>query len=69
MCVPAVAPSLGRSWVELQASGKTIQELQAEEDEAHDFEIGELFDDIGAATEDDDLVAGDEPGAREELPE
>ena len=54
---------------ELQASGKTIQELQAEEDEAHDFEIAELFDDIGAATEDDDLVAGDESGAREEQPE
>ena len=44
-------------------------ELQAEEDEAHDFEIAELFDDIGAATEDDDLVAGDESGAREEQPE
>jgi large subunit ribosomal protein L9 len=34
---------------ELQASGKTIQELAAEEEAAADFEIAELFDDIGAA--------------------
>ena len=40
---------------ELQASGKSIQELAAEEEAAADFEIQELFDDIGgAATEDDD---------------
>lgn len=42
---------------ELQASGKTIQELAAEEDEAADFEIAELFEDIGsAAAEDSDLA-------------
>ena len=34
---------------ELQASGKSIQELAAEEEAAADFEIQELFDDIGAA--------------------
>ena len=40
---------------ELQASGKSIQELAAEEEAAAEFEIQELFDDIGtAATEDDD---------------
>lgn len=39
---------------ELQASGRTIQDLAAEEDEAADFEIAELFDDIGAAASDDD---------------
>lgn len=41
---------------ELQASGKSIQELAAEEEAAADFEIAELFEDIGAAaSEDDDL--------------
>jgi len=39
---------------ELQASGKTIQELAAEEEAAAEFEIAELFDDIGAAQMDDD---------------
>jgi large subunit ribosomal protein L9 len=33
----------------LQASGKTIQELQAEAEAAAEFDIAELFDDIGAA--------------------
>ena len=42
---------------ELQASGKTIQEAAAEEDEAADFEIAELFDDIGAAASDDEDLA------------
>lgn len=42
---------------ELQASGKSIQELAAEEEAAAEFEISELFDDIGsAASEDDDLA-------------
>ncbi|MBF9020549.1 50S ribosomal protein L9 [Rhodobacterales bacterium HKCCA1058] len=39
---------------ELQASGKSIQELAAEEEAAAEFEISELFDDIGAAQMDDD---------------
>ena len=39
---------------ELQASGKSIQELAAEEEAAAEFEISELFDDIGAAASDDD---------------
>jgi large subunit ribosomal protein L9 len=38
---------------ELQASGKSIQELAAEEEAAAEFEIAELFDDIGAAQLDD----------------
>jgi large subunit ribosomal protein L9 len=42
---------------ELQASGKSIQELAAEEEAAAEFEIAELFDDIGGAQNDDD---GDE---------
>ena len=36
---------------ELQASGKSIQELAAEAEAEADFEIAELFDDIGAANE------------------
>ncbi len=39
---------------ELQASGKSIQDLAAEEEAAAEFEISELFDDIGAASSDDD---------------
>jgi large subunit ribosomal protein L9 len=34
---------------ELQASGRTIQELEAEAEAAHEFDIQELFDDIGGA--------------------
>ncbi|SHG78483.1 LSU ribosomal protein L9P [Cognatiyoonia sediminum] len=47
---------------ELQASGKSIQELAAEEEAAAEFEIEQLFDDIGAAQADDDelLPAADE---------
>ena len=37
----------------LQASGKSIQELAAEEEAAADFEIAELFDDMGAAAVED----------------
>jgi large subunit ribosomal protein L9 len=36
---------------ELQATGKTIQELQAEAEAAHEFDIQELFDDIGGAVD------------------
>lgn len=39
---------------ELQASGKSIQELAAEAEAAAEFEIAELFDDIGSAASDDD---------------
>ncbi|AXI54560.1 hypothetical protein SuNHUV7_35650 (plasmid) [Pseudoseohaeicola sp. NH-UV-7] len=57
---------------ELQASGKSIQELAAEEEAAAEFEIAELFDDIGtAAAEDFDLaessgVATEEPASDED---
>lgn len=57
---------------ELQEAGKSIAELAAEEEAAAEFEIQELFDDIGAAaSEDDDLAetAGVETadeGAKEE---
>lgn len=38
---------------ELQEAGKSIAELAAEEEAAAEFEIQELFDDIGAAASDD----------------
>ncbi|WP_375690982.1 50S ribosomal protein L9 [Pseudooceanicola sp. LIPI14-2-Ac024] len=42
---------------EVQAQGKSIQELAAEEEAAAEFEISELFDDIGAAGSDDEDYA------------
>lgn len=39
---------------ELQSSGKSIQDLQAEADAEADFDIAELFDDVGGAAMDDD---------------
>jgi large subunit ribosomal protein L9 len=52
---------------ELQASGKSIQELAAEEEAAADFEIAELFDDIGSAASDDaDLAEAVETPAAED---
>ncbi len=42
-----------REEAELQASGKTIQQLQAEAEAAAEFDIQELFDDIGGAADDD----------------
>lgn len=46
---------------ELQASGKSIQELAAEAEAEAEFEIANLFDDIGAAaSEDDDAPVAEE---------
>ena len=39
---------------EIQASGKSIQDLRAEEEAEADFDIAELFDDVGGAASDDD---------------
>ena len=50
---------------ELQAAGKSIQELAAEEEAAAEFEISELFDDLGSAASDDD----DQPQAKEKTDE
>ena len=46
---------------ELQAAGRSIQDLAAEEEAAAEFEIQELFDDIGTAGSDD--FGDDEPKA------
>jgi large subunit ribosomal protein L9 len=40
---------------ELQAAGKSIQELAAEAEAAAEFEIAELFDEMGAAQDGEDL--------------
>ncbi|ARJ68605.1 50S ribosomal protein L9 [Paracoccus contaminans] len=48
---------------ELQATGRSIQDLAAEEDAAAEFEIAELFDDIGSAGRDDDEGAPMRPAA------
>ena len=40
---------------ELQASGKSIQDLAAEQEQEAEFEIAELFDDIGSAALDEEL--------------
>lgn len=56
---------------ELQASGKSIQELEAEAEAEAEFEIAELFDDIGGAALDDledNVPAGDETTGEEEEP-
>lgn len=51
---------------ELQASGKSIQDLAAEEEAAAEFEISELFDDIGSAASDDDDDAAPAADASED---
>ena len=40
---------------ELQASGKSIQELAAEAEAEAEFEIANLFDEMGAAQDGEDL--------------
>ena len=57
---------------ELQASGKSIQDLAAEADAEAEFDIAELFDEVGAAAldEDDMIVPGteDESGTSGDAP-
>ena len=55
---------------ELQAAGKSIQDLAAEEEAAAEFEIAELFDDIGAAgLEEFDDPRGESVEASDDQPE
>ena len=52
---------------ELQASGGSVQQAAAEEEAAAEFEISELFDDIGAAqAEDSELISPPEDAGVEE---
>jgi large subunit ribosomal protein L9 len=50
---------------ELQAAGKSIAELAAEAEAEAEFEIAELFDDMGAAASDDDDGPAEAPAAEE----
>jgi large subunit ribosomal protein L9 len=49
-----------REEAELQATGRTIQDLRAEEEAAAEFDISELFEDMGAAAE-ADVTSGPAP--------
>lgn len=53
---------------ELQASGKSISDLAAEAEAEAEFEIAELFDDIGAAASDDDELVGGDAAPVEDAP-
>ena len=46
---------------ELQASGRSIQDLRAEAEAEAEFDIAELFDDVGSAALEDDIADGDGP--------
>ncbi|MGB0498296.1 MAG: 50S ribosomal protein L9 [Rubricella sp.] len=57
---------------EIQASGKSIADLRAEEEAEAEFDIAELFDDVGAAARDDEEIAEaieDAPAEDEEQPQ
>ena len=64
MCVVTINVARSPEEAELQASGKSIQELAAEEEAQADFEISELFDDIGGAASDEDSDIVDTPEGR-----
>jgi large subunit ribosomal protein L9 len=51
---------------ELQSTGKSIQDLRAEEDAEADFDIAELFDDMGAAANEDDVIESADEGPIED---
>ena len=50
---------------ELQASGKSIQDVAAEAEAEAEFEIAELFDDIGSAALDEDVEEDREADTKE----
>ena len=50
---------------ELQASGKSIQDVAAEAEAEAEFEIAELFDDIGSAALDEDGEEDQEADTKE----
>ena len=50
---------------ELQASGKSIQDVAAEAEAEAEFEIAELFDDIGSAALDEDVEEDQEADSKE----
>jgi large subunit ribosomal protein L9 len=50
---------------ELQASGKSIQDVAAEAEAEAEFEIAELFDDIGSAALDEEVEEDREADTKE----
>ena len=50
---------------ELQASGKSIQDVAAEAEAEAEFEIAELFDDIGSAALDEEVEEDREADKKE----
>ncbi len=54
---------------DLQASGKSIMDLAAEEEAEAEFEIAELFDDIGAAQATDEELVSTPEGDGEDQPD
>ncbi len=52
-CTIQINVARSQEEAELQASGKSIQDLAAEAESEAEFEIAELFDDIGAAAAED----------------
>lgn len=56
---PTITVNVARSQEEarIQASGKSIADLRAEEDAEAEFDIAELFEDIGTAAATDDAIA------------
>jgi len=65
-CKVAINVARSVEEAELQATGKSIQELAAEADAEAEFEIAELFEDMGAAAMDD---LGDEDASPVDVPE
>ena len=58
MCLVTLNVARSPEEAELQESGKSIRELAAEEEAQADFEVSQLFDEIGAAADEDE---GDAP--------
>jgi large subunit ribosomal protein L9 len=54
---------------ELQSTGRSIRELRAEEDAEADFDIAELFDDMGSAANDEDGPIEDRDSQADEQPQ
>ncbi|MEM9428125.1 MAG: 50S ribosomal protein L9 [Pseudomonadota bacterium] len=65
----AINVARSREEAELQASGKSIQDLQAEADAEAEFDIAELFDDVGGAALDGDDVIVDPSADNSEQPD
>jgi len=67
-CVIKLNVARSQEEADLQASGKSIQELAAEAEAEAEFEIAELFDDMGAAAMEDLEGDAEEATSDEEAP-